>query len=149
MTRAIYLSWLVVLVVGGAALAAAPPKLSEAGNPLVTVRFDGSVLQAEVVASPAKLYQGLGGRRHLAPGTGMLFILPRLEVQHFCMRDMLIPIDIIWLAQSRIIGFHRNIPADDPGTFTSPGPADMVLEVPAGFAAAAGLRLGDRLQRQD
>ena len=94
-----------------------------------------------------KLYVGLGGRRRLAPGTGMLFMMPSFEVQQFCMRGMLISIDIIWIAQDRIIGFHKNLSPKDPGTFTSPAPADVVLEVPAGFVASAGLRIGDRLQR--
>lgn len=139
-----------LLLIGGQSLAAAsPPRLSGAGNPIVTVRFETTVIQAEVVASPEKLYLGLGGRQQLAPGTGMLFILPRLEVQHFCMRGMLIPIDIIWLAQGRVTGFDQNISPDDASTFSSPGPADMVLEVPAGFVASAGLQVGDRLQRQE
>ena len=60
---------------------------------------------------------------------------------------MLIPIDIIWMAQDRIIGFHQNLSPKDSGYFKSPAPADVVLEVPAGFVASAGLRIGDRLQR--
>jgi len=122
-------------------------KMSEAGNPIVPVQFHTTVVQAEVVSSPDKLCLGLGGRRHLAPGTGMLFIMPALEVQEFCMRGMFIPIDIIWIARDRIIGFHQNLSPKDLGTFCSPGPADLVLEVPAGFVASVGLRVGDRLQR--
>jgi hypothetical protein len=122
-------------------------KTSETGNPLMPLRLNKTVIQAEVVTSPDKLYLGLGGRRQLAPGTGMLFIMPGLERQSFCMRGMFIPIDIIWIAHGRIIGFHQNLSPQDPGTFTSPAPADVVLEVPSGFVTAAGLRIGDRLQR--
>jgi uncharacterized membrane protein (UPF0127 family) len=60
---------------------------------------------------------------------------------------MLIPIDIIWIAKDRIIGFHKNLSPKAPGIFTSPAPADVVLEMPAGFVASAGLRIGDQLQR--
>jgi uncharacterized membrane protein (UPF0127 family) len=144
------LTWLVLaawLLVLGGCWPAEAQKTSKAGNPIVSVRLNQTVVQAEVVASLEKIYLGLGGRQHLAPGTGMLFIMPTLEVQHFCMRGMLIPIDIIWIAHDRIIGFHKNLSPNDPGTFTSPAPADVVLEVPAGFVGSAGLRVGDRVQR--
>lgn len=139
--------WLMVLLGcwPGAGWAA---KTSQAGNPIMPVRLNKTVVQAEVVFTPDKLYLGLGGRQQLAPGTGMLFIMPGLEVQEFCMRGMVVPIDIIWIAGDRIVGFHQNLAPKDPRIFTSPAPADLVLEVPAGFVAAAGLQAGDRLQRQ-
>ena len=122
-----------------------PALVSPAGNPVATVRLGEALVQVEVVSTPEKLYLGLGGRRHLPWGTGMLFILPQREIQTFCMRGMLIPIDIIWIDQNRIIGFHENLQPQDPGSFSSPGPANLVLEVPAGFVAATGLRRGTQL----
>jgi len=122
-------------------------KTSEAGNPIIPLHFNETEIQAEVVSSSDKIYLGLGGRRQLAPGSGMLFIMPRLAVQEFCMRGMLIPIDIIWIAQGQIIGLHQNLSPKNPGIFTSPAPADLVLEVPAGFVTAKGLKIGDQLRR--
>jgi hypothetical protein len=122
-------------------------KISEAGNPVIPVQINGTAIQAEVVASMDKIYLGLGGRRQLAPEGGMLFIMPTQAVQEFCMRGMLIPIDIIWIAQSRIIGFHQKVSPKDQSVLKSPEPADLVLEVPAGFVAAKGIKIGDRLQR--
>jgi len=130
-----------VLAAGASGL----PKFSEAGNPIISLRLNQVLVQAEVVSTREKMYLGLSGRRYLAPNTGMLFAMPFPAVQHFCMRDMLIPIDIIWIAQGRIIGFHPNLSPDDPGTFTSPGPVDLVLEVPAGFVAASGLQSGHQV----
>lgn len=122
-------------------------ELSPAGNPLVLLRLNQTVVRAEVVFTPDKLYLGLGGRKELPWGQGMLFLLPTFEVQEFCMRGMLIPIDIIWLAGDRVIGFHQRVSPQETGDLRSPGPADAVLEVPAGFVAAAGVRVGDRLVR--
>ncbi len=123
----------------------APSPCLAADNPMVRLRLGETVVQAEVVSTPEKLYLGLGGRQHLPWGTGMLFLLPTREVQTFCMRGMLIPIDIIWIDQNRVIGFHENLQPQDPGSFTSPGPVNLVLEVPAGFVAATNLRLGAKL----
>jgi uncharacterized membrane protein (UPF0127 family) len=41
------------------------------------------------------LYLGLSHRRDLPDGRGMLFIMPALEVQTFCMRGMQFPLDIL------------------------------------------------------
>lgn len=143
--------WLFLLIwlfLAGQGHTLTPAPLSPAGNPIETVRLGKNLLRVEVVSSPEKLYLGLGGRSHLPWGTGMLFLLPERQVQSFCMRGMLIPIDIVWIDQNRVIGFHKNRQPQDQGTFTSPGPANLVLEVPAGFVAATGLRRGDRLVRQ-
>ncbi|AEB10104.1 DUF192 domain-containing protein [Desulfobacca acetoxidans] len=121
-------------------------RLSAAGNPLELVRLNRVVVEAEVVSSLDKIYLGLGGRRHLKAGTGMLFLMPAMAWQQFCMRGMLIPIDIIWIATDRVVGWHSNLSPQDQGTFTSPGPVNYVLEVPAGFVAQAGIRIGDRVQ---
>lgn len=143
MPRCLFLLIWLLLTGLGQTLAASPGLAAD--NPLVRLRLGETVVQAEVVASPEKLYLGLGGRRHLPWGTGMLFVLPSREVQTFCMRGMLIPIDIIWIDQNRVIGWHENLQPQDPGTFTSPGPVNLVLEVPAGFVAATGLRVGTKL----
>jgi hypothetical protein len=136
--------WLLVLSLGASSSVRALEQ-SAAGNPIIPVRLNRTVVQAEVVFTPEKLALGLGGRQSLAPGSGMLFIMPMQEVQEFWMQGMLFAIDIIWLAQGRIIGFHHSLSPQDPGTFKSPAPADMVLEVPAGFVKASGLKVGDRL----
>jgi uncharacterized membrane protein (UPF0127 family) len=146
LTESFLIVWLLVWLSCGSTSAWAG-NLSAADNPIISLRLNKTVVRAEVVFTPEKLYLGLGGRQQLPPGSGMLFIMPNLEVQEFCMRGMLIPIDIIWLAQDRVIGFHQNLSPKDSGYFKSPGPADLVLEVPAGFVASAGLRIGDRLQR--
>jgi uncharacterized membrane protein (UPF0127 family) len=137
--------WLLWPGVSPAAIEA--QKVSEAGNPIALVRLNKTLVKAEVVSSPDKLCLGLGGRRQLAKGSGMLFVMPTWEIQEFCMRGMLIPIDIIWISQDRIIGFHQNRSPRDAGNFFSPAPADLVLEVPAGLVKSAGLQVGDRVER--
>ena len=132
-----------VLLTGGLLTAA---EFSAAGNPILTLQVGSKTVKAEVVQTPEKLFLGLGGRSELPWGTGMLFLMPRPAIQEFCMRGMLIPIDIIWIYRQQIIGFALNLQPDDLGTFISPGPADQVLEVPAGFVAASGLKVGDQVR---
>ena len=64
---------------------------------------------------------------------------------------MLIPIDIIWIYDSYIIGYEDNVPVQ-PGTpdgllriYTSPEPVNTVLEVRAGLRKERGWEVGDHV----
>jgi uncharacterized membrane protein (UPF0127 family) len=100
-------------------------------------------VQAEVVNTPEKCYLGLSYRQELPEGRGMLFVMPSKDYQYFCMRGMRFPLDIIWLVPGRIVGLERNVPAQYPGTLTSPAAVSHVLEVPAGFCDRYGIKVGD------
>lgn len=118
---------------------------SEYGNPFLWVTVGQVKVQAEAVRTPEKLYRGLGYRKELPAGRGMLFLMPLVTVQDFCMRGMQFPIDIIWIVQGRIVGLEPNVSPQFTGTLSSPQPVNVVLEVPGGFAEKYGIRVGDRV----
>jgi uncharacterized membrane protein (UPF0127 family) len=118
-------------------------EVSEYGNPFAWVTVGQVGVKAEVVRSPGKVYLGLGRRQELPEGRGMLFIMPRMEVQNFCMRGMQFPIDIIWITQGKIVGVEKNVSPKFTGTHCSPEPVNYVLEVPGGFADRHGIKVGD------
>ena len=99
---------------------------SEYGNPLTWVKLGQVKVKAEVVFSPEKLYLGLGQRQGLPEGQGMLFIMPTMVVQEFCMRDMRFPIDFIWLVPGRVVGITRNVsPRGSAGLLRLPGGGEL------------------------
>uniref|UniRef100_A0A7C5EN67 DUF192 domain-containing protein n=1 Tax=Desulfobacca acetoxidans TaxID=60893 RepID=A0A7C5EN67_9BACT len=116
---------------------------SEYGNPLVRLTVKGVPVLAEVVSTPQKHYLGLSHRRELPEGRGMLFLMSDLRYQVFCMRDMLFPIDIIWIHEGKVAGLHKNLSPGDTGNYRSPVPVRLVLEVPGGFAERHGIKAGD------
>ena len=118
---------------------------SEYGNPVLWVTVGGAKVQAEVVKTPEKLYRGLGYRKELPPGRSMLFLMPEVAVQQFCMRGMEFPIDIIWIVQEKVVGVTKQVPPEFPGTLSSPRAVNYVLEVPGGFVDQNGVRVGDRV----
>jgi hypothetical protein len=129
-----------------AALLAAPlwaQEYSPHGNPLTRLTVKNVPVIAEVVSTPEKHHLGLSHRPSLAEGRGMLFVMNRTELQAFCMRDMLFAIDIIWIADGRVAGIAPRLSPQDQGTFVSPAPVPLVLEVPAGFAKRHGIKVGD------
>lgn len=95
--------------------------------------------RAAVAATRWQRLVGLLGRRHLPPGQGLLLV-PCRAVHTIGMR---FPIDVIFLArEGRVVGI-ATLP---PGRLAWGGfHAWAALEVPAGEAQAAGLRVGERL----
>ena len=80
--------------------------------------------------------RGLSGRESLKPDQGMLFVFERPDISGFWMKDMLFPLDIIWIDENKkIVGINENVsPETFPNLFFSPKPVLYVLELNAGIA---------------
>ncbi len=140
-----FLAFTALAVLLGGATRALGEGRSKYGNPFLWVKVGQVKVEAEMVSTPEKLYQGLGQRRELPAGRGMLFVMPRVEVQEFCMRGMKFPLDIIWIVDGRVAGLEKNVSPQFTGVLASPQPVKFVLEVPGGFADAYGIKAGDRV----
>jgi uncharacterized membrane protein (UPF0127 family) len=139
---------------GGIALALALPALAGCGSSgtgstpaaTVEVRIGGASVQAEVAAAPNARERGLSGRASLAEDRGMLFVYRDHRQRTFWMKGMRFPLDIIWIDRGRVTGIEPNAPVPSGGDlpiYPSPGPADRVLEVRAGWAARHRAGRGD------
>lgn len=104
-------------------------------------------LQFEIVRTPEAQEKGLGGRTDVPNGYGMLFVFPKEETLAFWMKDMLVPIDILWLSEDgTILGIEDSISPDTyPKTFTSPQPVRLVLELRAGESKLREYHVGSRI----
>lgn len=114
----------------------------------VELTVNNKKIQVEVVNTEQSTALGLSGRESIG-AEGMLFIFPNTQVRHFWMKEMLFPIDIIWIHQQKVVGITENVPFPSPGTpisqlpkYRSPESVEMVLEVPAGFAQQNNLTVG-------
>jgi uncharacterized protein len=91
---------------------------------------------------------GLSNRASLAADHGMLFVFPGApKPQCFWMRDMSFPLDIIWAgANKQVVHIEQNVNPDTyPQSFCPSEPAQYVIELNAGTAASAGIRVGQTL----
>jgi uncharacterized membrane protein (UPF0127 family) len=66
------------------------------------------------------------------------------------MKDMLIPIDIIWIRNGKILQINKdiqppaeNIPDSKLQLYTTKEPVNYVLEVPAGYSNKSGFKVND------
>ena len=119
--------------------------VSKQGNSWVRMTVGPVKVQAEAVSTPPRLYLGLSNRPGLPEGRGMLFFMRDKKVQIFCMRGMRFPLDLVWIVDGRVAGITRNVPPTFTGELSSPVPVNYVLEVPGGFAAKSGIKVGDRV----
>ena len=105
--------------------------------------------------TPEKQSKGLGGCKYVPENSGMYFgPFDTAQGQNatFWMKNMLIPIDIIWLKDNQVVGIEKNVPSfplDTPDeelpNYTSPEPVDAVLEVGAGMAEEYGIKEGSEI----
>lgn len=104
------------------------------------------VVQVEVAATRDARTRGLMWRTELAEGQGMLFIFPQESVQGFWMRNTLIPLDMLYLAQDgKVVGIVERA---EPQTLVSRSvgkPSKYVLEVPGGWCAKKGIATGAKV----
>lgn len=117
-------------------------------------RFDQGSLQigndvrvrVTVADTQATREKGLSGHAPLAPDEGMLFVFAQDDRYAFWMKDMRFAIDILWINDGVIADITTDVAPAAPGEelplYFPRVPVDRVLEVPAGFARAHGLRTG-------
>jgi uncharacterized membrane protein (UPF0127 family) len=107
------------------------------------VVFGTSTIVVEVAMTPQSWEKGLSGRSSLAPNTGMLFVFNRPDIWAIWMKDMLFPLDIVWLDVTRkVIKIEENVaPETYPKTYEPKISARYVLELPAGTVKSTGITL--------
>lgn len=112
------------------------------------IRIKNISILAEVVDTDLMRQRGLMFRERLSENGGMLFVFDKLARYSFWMKNMLIPLDIIWINQDKtIVEITKNVlpcekdcPSIIPATL-----CQYVLEVNSGFADKNQLKVGDKV----
>lgn len=111
------------------------------------VHIGGTEIPVEVAKTGVQRAKGLSGRDFLEPERGMLFMFSEPDFYSFWMPDMNFPIDIIWIADGKVVGIEENVSNEfdpqNPRFYTPLRPAQYVLEVNAGFAGNHNIGIGD------
>lgn len=105
-------------------------------------------MKFEVVTTEAAQERGLGGRADIPQNYAMLFVFPSDTRIGFWMKDMLAPIDMIWLSdKGTVLGIEDSVAANSyPKIFYPPQPVKYVLETRAGEARRQGWEVGTKVQ---
>ena len=112
------------------------------------VCFENNCFEVEIASSGEEKKQGLKNRKSLSPNEGMLFIYPEQDQRSFWMKDVLIPLDIIWIDSSKKAVFIKKNaqPCKENCIFFKPEQkAKYVLELKGGTCEKIGLKQGNKL----
>lgn len=137
--------WLVaclLLVVGVAAFLLIEPQL----RPRISVAMGDGVFKTRVAQTPEQRSRGLSGVKHLGSNEAMLFLFDSSDKWAMWMKDMKIPLDIVWLdqAQQAVYIVKSASPNDFPKSYVPNDPALYILELPAGTVDAKNIRIGSK-----
>ncbi len=108
------------------------------------IMLGSTKLTAEIADTNELREEGLSGRDSLPTNTGMLFVFQTPDTYGFWMKDMKFSLDLIWISpEKEIIAIDKDAaPNTYPKAFLPPSDVAYVVELPAGFALAHGLKVG-------
>jgi len=114
------------------------------------VCFRDQCIEVELAQTPEEQAGGLQFRTSLELNSGMLFIFSESQQRSFWMKDTLIPLDMVWIDDSKKVIHVTRHAAPCKGTlcpiYSPPSSIRYVLEVNAGYVDELGIRIGDRLK---
>jgi uncharacterized membrane protein (UPF0127 family) len=115
------------------------------------IKVGKNELNVEIASTPEEIQHGLSGRNEIG-SDGMLFVVSPPRQTAFWMKDMLFPLDIVWISNNKITGFEKNVPIppfnttdDNLPLYNSPSLVDYVLELPAGTTSKLKIDLSSQI----
>ncbi len=114
-----------------------------------TVCLEEKCFNIEVASTKEERIQGLKNREKISENQGLLFILPEERESSFWMKNVAIPLDIIWVNKDKEVVFVKENaqPCQEDCPKISPGKrAKYVLEVKGGMCQKKGIEIGSKLQ---
>lgn len=112
-----------------------------------TIFVDDLSVSVTIADTTEERRQGLSGVSSLPDKEGKLFIFDEEGDYGIWMKDMLIPIDILWVNNNmEIVHIEKNVkPESYPAVFNSRKPARFVLELNAFFSDTFKIKVGDKV----
>jgi hypothetical protein len=112
-------------------------------------RLGGETIDLEVTSTPQQQALGLMYRRELPDNRGMLFGFDPPRPVSFWMKNVPIPLDMIFVRDGKITAIESEVPPCQSQVCPTYGPltpVDRVIELRGGRAAELGLQVGDRIE---
>lgn len=146
--RILYIAAIIVLLIPVALWRILTPFNSDSNAYRQThIELGAMTVTADIADTEPVRQLGLSGRDGLAEDKAMLFIFQDDGEHPFWMKDMLFPIDIIWLSsEKRVVYIAKNAaPESYPSSFVPNVPSRYVIEVAAGFTDRQNISVGTQV----
>ncbi len=124
-----------------------PMEMTELGI-LSIEKMDGGIVQfnVEVAKTMEEWSNGLMYRTSLPENQGMLFVFQDNQERAFWMKNVVIPLDMVFIDNEGIIhNIISNAVPGDESQRRSNGPVPYVLEINGGVAEKLGIEVGDKV----
>jgi len=112
-------------------------------------RIAGRTINLEVTRNTTEQSQGLMFRATLPSDRGMLFNFNPPQAISFWMKNVPVPLDMVFIYQGKVVALAPNVPpckADPCAVYPEiPVVTDRVIELRTGRIKELGLKLGDRI----
>ena len=113
------------------------------------VCFKDNCFEAEIAKTIKEKKTGLMFRKELDLDKGMFFVYDKQDIYSFWMKNVLIPLDIIWINENKEIVFIKEnaLPCKEKSCFfiKPDKQAKYILEINSGISKKIGLKIGDKL----
>lgn len=115
-----------------------------------TATIRNQTYSIDVVKTPKEQQIGLSEKSSISANYGMYFPFEKADYYAFWMKNMKLPIDIIFIRDNKIVTIHDSVPAPTSDSNNLPlyqpdEPADAVLEITAGLSKKYGFAKGDTI----
>lgn len=118
-------------------------------KPTTSVQVGGGVYHVWIAKTASEREKGLSGVEHLKVNGGLLMVFDEDGNNPIWMKDMLIPLDIVWIdANKKVVHIEREVDYKT-GTSKTYMPKKLsryVLELPAGSVSNAGIKVGQSVE---
>ncbi|MFA7216903.1 MAG: DUF192 domain-containing protein [Candidatus Paceibacterota bacterium] len=106
-----------------------------------------NVLNVAVADTFLSRERGLSGRESLGLDEGTFFVFQKPYRYGFWMKDMLFPLDIIWMDSDLVVNhIEKEVSPDTfPKNFYPESDSLYVLEISSGNADRLGIKIGDKI----
>lgn len=124
------------------------PVLLSPSFPSGLVCIGKSCFNVEIASTEMQREKGLMFRKKIGENEGMLFIFNKEGVYPFWMKNTLIPLDIIWINNNKVVFINENSqPCKNLicPQIIPPNNAKYVLEINAGACRKANIKVADEL----
>lgn len=131
-----------LLIVAGAAVFLLISQL----QPTTVLSFGNGIFKARIANTPFTREKGLSGVTELGPQQAMILAFPSDDTWRIWMKDMKVPLDIVWLDHDKKVVYSVKNASPDTSTaepFIPSAPARYVVELPVGSIEGQHIRTGD------
>ncbi len=111
------------------------------------VKIGNRVFTLEIADDEASRSLGLGGRKHMGPHDGMIFVFDKPDRYGFWMKDTFLALDMIWINKNfEIISEKKGVlPESYPEVFYPTEKALYTIEFSAGVLEKMNIKIGDKI----